>query len=264
MVREVPKEWKLLAIGNSFSADTLQHLADVALAMGVEKVKVANLYIGGCSIRKHYRLATEDLAEYEYHVNEGNGWSMTLGHRISDEVKSENWDWISIQHGTADGSYYTRAEYYEKLPALVEYIKSIAWPGAKIAFNMTWVGEPDFDHHEIRSFNGDQLEMYRQITELTRTLVADVDGIEKISPTGTAVQNARTSALETLTRDGYHLTWDTGRYIASLIFFATLTGLAIDDIPWAPEGTDEQAKSIAIEAVNAALKTPYAVTSLAK
>ena len=259
-MQKMPKEWKVLAIGNSFSADTLEHLANIALAMGAEKVKVANLYIGGCSIRKHYRLATENLAEYEYHVNNGEGWSMTLGHGIADEVKSENWDWISIQHGTGDGSYYTREEYYENLPALVKFVKDNAWSGAKIAFNMTWVGEMDFDHHEIRSFEGDQLEMYRQIAALTGSVVAGVEGIEKISPTGTAVQNARSLTSQLLTRDGYHLSWDTGRYIAGLTFFKTLTGLDISNISWAPEGTDEQAKAIAIASVDAALETPYAVT----
>ena len=45
---------KILFIGNSFAEDTAEHAANVALSMGISKIKIGVLYIGGCSIEMHY------------------------------------------------------------------------------------------------------------------------------------------------------------------------------------------------------------------
>ena len=45
---------KILAIGNSYSSDATRYLYGIARADGV-KIKVVNLYIGGCSLYRHYR-----------------------------------------------------------------------------------------------------------------------------------------------------------------------------------------------------------------
>ena len=44
---------KILAIGNSFSEDATSYLEDIATCGG-EDCKVVNLYIGGCSLERHY------------------------------------------------------------------------------------------------------------------------------------------------------------------------------------------------------------------
>lgn len=259
----LPNELKILSIGNSFSVDTMKHLAEIAHALGIEHVKLGNLYVGGCSLNKHFEHAMNDLPAYKYYTNDGSGWIETPDVRIREAIVSEEWDWISIQHGTKDGSRYTDPASYEKLPALIEYVRSLAWSGARIAFNMTWVGEPWHHHHEIVSYGGDQLLIYRKITEITESIVEKTAGLDRVSPTGTAVQNARTTCLkDTLSRDGYHLSLDTGRYIAGLTFLKALTDIPIDGIEWAPDGTDVTARRIAVEAANAAIRTPYSITDL--
>lgn len=256
-----PEELKILSIGNSFSVDTMEHVASIARALGVKRIKLGNLYVGGCSLKQHYYHIENDLGVYKFYTNDGEGWSCTPDYKISDAVKLEEWDWISIQHGTKDGSRYTSVESYEKLPALISYVKSLAWSGAKIAFNMTWVGEPTHHHHEIVSYGGDQLLIYRKITELTENTVLPTKGLDRVSPTGTAVQNARTSSYpHSLCRDGYHLSLAFGRYIAGLTFFSALTGTVTDTIDWAPEGVDDAMKQIALESVKNALQTPFAIT----
>ena len=167
---------KILSIGNSFSVDTMEHLADVALDLGAEKVKMANLYFGGCSINQHWDKAKKDLAEYEYYVNEGKGWNSKSCVSIRTAVTEEHWDWISIQHGTGDGGFYTRIESYDNLAPLIEYVKELAGEDTKIAFNMTWVGEPTRIHHEIQYYNGNQLLIFEKIAELTKNVIANVKG----------------------------------------------------------------------------------------
>ena len=258
------KQLKILTVGNSFGVDTSHHLPDVARSLGFENVKICVLYIGGCSLNRHYKNAEGDLPAYTYHVNECKGWDTVEGKRISEAVSEDDWDYIAIQHGTGDGSRYTLAESYQKLEPLIEYIKSLAPQNAKIAFNMAWVMASDSSHPEIRSYGGDQLTMYSNLARLTETAVKGAKGLDIVSPTGTAVQNARTTALSDtqLMRDGFHLSYSLGRYIASLTFIKELTGVCIDGIEWIPDGVDEHSKSVAIAAANAAVADPFAISKI--
>ncbi|MBR2024542.1 MAG: DUF4886 domain-containing protein, partial [Clostridia bacterium] len=83
-----------------------------------------------------------------------------------------------------------------------------------------------------------------------------------VIPAGTSIQNVRTSYIgDTLTRDGYHLSYDFGRFIGSLTFVKALTGLSIDNITYMPNGVDANELAVAIECVNNAVKTPFSVTN---
>lgn len=257
------EELKILFVGNSFSVDTMEHTAQIARSLGIKKVKFGNLYVGGCPIDSHYRHATEDLGVYIYYVNEGEGWTSTPDYKISDAVLSEDWDWIGIQHGTNAPSRYTSIECYDKLGSLVDYLKNLA-PKAKIAFNLTWMGEPDFKHHEIISYGGNTALMREKLVEVTAKVMENNPKIDILVPTGTAVENARTASnIGLLTRDGYHLSYDKGRYIGGLTLISTITGLDASDVKWAPEGVDEYAKQVAIEAVKNAQKAPLKITKSA-
>ena len=130
------KELKILSIGNSFAVDTIEYLPKITIHLGYDKVKMGNLYIGGCSINQHYDNAMNDAAYYCYYLNDGFGWEASQGYKMSDVIKSEKWDWISIQHGTGDGSRYTSEDSYVNLLPLIKYVKGIACNGVKIAFNM--------------------------------------------------------------------------------------------------------------------------------
>ena len=46
-------ELNVLAVGNSFAQDTFTWLPLVAKHLGFEKIRVARLYHGGCSIDMH-------------------------------------------------------------------------------------------------------------------------------------------------------------------------------------------------------------------
>lgn len=257
-------ELKILAVGNSFAKDTFWHLPELALALGFERIRIAFLYISGCSIRRHFECAEGDLAAYRYWVNIGDGWAESEGRRIKETVAEEDWDYISIQHGTGDGSRYTLPESYEKLEALVSYIRDAASTKTQIVFNMAWVMAPYRDHPEIRSYGGDQLLMYSKLVHLTRTLVKGTKGIDVISPAGTAIQNARARGFsdDRLMRDGFHLSHGLGRYIASLTFIKELTGIDIDRLSWMPEGVTEEERIIAIAAANAAVANPFEITNI--
>ncbi len=248
--------WRVLSVGNSFSMDTMEHLSGIAKGCGVKEVLLGDLYVGGCSIRRHYAHLTEDAPVYDYLVDRGEGWACTPSHTIREAVTSAPWDVISVQHGSADGSLYTEASYYEDLPRLVQRLKALA-PQARIAFNMTWAGDPGHLHSEIVRFGDDQEALYRAIAATTRDTVCTTEGIEAVSPTGTAVQYARRAGVTSLTRDGYHLSLDRGRYLAGLTFFKALTGCPIDGVTWAPDGITDEVKAALIRAADEAIDRPF-------
>ena len=132
----------------------------------------------------------------------------------------------------------------------------------KIAFNLTWMGESDYRHHEIISYGGDTALMRERLVEVTKAAVLSDPKVDRLVPTGTAVENARTAQIGKLTRDGYHLSLDKGRYIAALTLISTLSELDPAKVGWMPEGVDEYAKAVAIESVRAAMRAPLEITSL--
>lgn len=132
LLNENTKEMRILSIGNSFAADTMEHLAGIASSIGVKCFKFTYLYIGGCSINRHFNNALNNSADYQYFVNNGLGWEETGKISIDDAVKEEKWDYISIQHGTGDKSRYTSPESYENLLPLIRYVKKIAHKDVKI------------------------------------------------------------------------------------------------------------------------------------
>ena len=253
---------KVLSIGNSFGLDTMYHLPGVCKDLGVSDFTFAILYIGGCSINRHYHNLLNSLAEYKYYKNTGLGWSIVEGKSIQEALAEEDWDIISIQHGTGDGSRYTSLESYENLVPLVKNVKGIYGKPVKIAFNMAWVADPDCPRREIMSYGGNQILMYEKLTELTRDQIATLKEIDVVSPTGTAIQNARSVIERPLTRDGFHLSFDLGRYIASLTFGKVLLGLDIEKVEWIPEGVLEREREVAKAAALAAVKEPYVATKL--
>jgi hypothetical protein len=124
------------------------------------------------------------------------------------------------------------------------------------------MGEPDYRHHEIISYGGNTALMRERLVEVTKAAVLSDPKVDRLVPTGTAVENARTSQIGKLTRDGYHLSLDKGRYIAALTLISTLSELDPSKVGWAPEGVDEYAKAVAIESVRAAMRAPLEITSL--
>ena len=53
---------RILAVGNSFSEDATYYLHQILEIAGVEN-QVVNLYIGGCSLEKHWRNIEKNARE---------------------------------------------------------------------------------------------------------------------------------------------------------------------------------------------------------
>lgn len=252
------KVLKILTIGNSFSDDSMEYVYQVAKAAGVETVVLGNLYIGGCSLATHLSNAKNDSGSYTYRTNTTGSWSSKSGVSIKTAVESDDWDFISFQQASPNSG---EANTYDDLVALMNIVEPLN-PSARLVWHMTWAYQQNSTHSGFSKYNKDQMTMYNSILNAVQTKVVTNDRIEIIIPAGTAIQNARTSYVgDTLTRDGYHLSNDLGRFIGSLTFVKALTELSIDNITYMPNGVDANELLMAIESVNNAVKTPFSVTA---
>lgn len=263
------KEIKLLAIGNSFSVDALQYFYQIASSLGVNNITIGNLYIGSCSLETHLNNILNKLPKYTYYTNTNGEWVEHVEHTVNDAILEQKWDYISFQQVSSLSG--VESSYNETLLQLVDEVKSLFLSkdnpnrneNVKFIWHMTWAYQQDTTHPGFVNYNNNQLEMYHSIINSVKSKILSNKDFEIIIPNTTSVQNARTSFLgDTLTRDGFHMSYDLGRYLTGLMFFKQLTNIEIDNIDYCPETISEEVKQICIKAVNAAYKNPYEITNL--
>lgn len=249
----------VLAIGNSFSEDSVEYLYQIAADAGIKDILIGNLYIGGCSLEKHYNNASNNSRLYTYYKNTTGSFVKTTSSTMYDALTEEEWDVVVMQQVSGLSGEVDTYEPY--LTGLKDYVKNIV-PNAVFAWNMTWAYQGNSTHKDFPRYDSNQLTMYNAITSAVKSRIVPDSDFEYIIPAGTAIQNARGSKLgDTLTRDGYHLSLKLGRYIAGLTWFKMLTGRSIDDIEYAPDGVSEEEIKIAKEAVNNAYANPFEITA---
>ncbi len=257
------EDWKadgvlrILTIGNSFSDDTMQYVYDIAKDLGIENISLGNLYIGGCSLNTHAINARDDKAAYEYRTNTRGTWSTAKNHKMSDALRAQEWDFISFQQASGSSGIEST---YSTLTYLIKYVQNLA-PNAKLVWNMTWAYQQNSTHKDFTNYGNDQMTMYNAIVKAVGNKIKTNENIKLIVPNGTAIQNARTSFVgDRITRDGYHLSYDLGRYIAGLTFTSKLTGLSVENVRFAPPGVEGDKQKLAVEAAMNAIANPDSVT----
>ena len=249
------KAIKILAIGNSFSVDAMQnHLFDVLEKAGYTDITLGNLYIGGCSLDMHYDNLKSNKAAYTFYLNTDGQWSQQANATAGTAFGKARWDVVTIQQVS---SFSGLPKQYGNLQGALELIKQKE-PQAKIYWHMTWAYQQDSRHEAFPYYNKDQMTMYKAIVSTVQEKVVTNSLIDGIIPSGTAIQNLRTSELgDTLTSDGHHLDDTYGDYTAALTWFCAITGAAPSDTDYRPVRSYWDA---VMQSVSNAIDKPYQVT----
>lgn len=255
------KTVRILAIGNSFSQDAVeQYLHELAEAEGISTI-TGNMFIGGCSLERHVKNARDNAPAYAYRKIGTDGKKREKGKMSLETVLAdEDWDYVSLQQASPfSGMYET---YEASLPELIEYVKARLPKKTKLMLHQTWAYASTSRHSGFKNYNCNQLTMYQAIADAVKK-AAKANKIKIVIPSGTAIQNARTSFIgDHLNRDGYHLDVKIGRYTAACTWFERIFKHNVVGNPYAPEGLDEARKTVAQKAAHAAVKHPYKVTEL--
>ncbi len=252
-------ELKVLMIGNSFSIDTMQWSYRIAKSLGVNDIKIVNMAIGGCSLATHWNNIQTDGAKYEHYIYE-NGWrcdSSTA--KLSDAIKEYDWDFISFQQVSNDSGMPNSYEPY--ITNIATWLKNNATnKDVNLVWNMTWAYQSDSTHAAFPNYSNNQMTMYNAICNTVQTKAEKV--VDVVVPNGTAIQNARTSYKgDTLTRDGFHLDLELGRYIAGLTFVSKLTGQDPTNATYMSPGMVSSDLKVAVESSKNAIDHPYQITN---
>lgn len=261
------KQIKILAIGNSFSVDALQYLYQIASSLGVKDIIIGNLYIGSCSLETHLNNILNKLPKYIYYTNTNGEWIEHIEHTVNEAILEHKWDYISFQQVSSLSGM--ESSYNEILLQLVDEVKNLFLSEnnpnrndeVKFIWHMTWAYQQDTTHPGFINYSNNQLEMYYSIINSVKNKILPNKDFEIIIPNATSVQNTRTSILgDTITRDGFHMSYDLGRFLTGLMFFKQLTNIEIDNIEYCPESISEEVKQICIKAVNNAYEKPFEIT----
>ncbi len=253
---------RILAIGNSFSADAVEsYLSPLAQADGVELI-IGNMYIGGCSLQTHWNNVEGNLPAYSYRKIVGGELISTENQQLITAIKDENWDFITFQQVSSNSGQLDT--YFPYITNLLQYVKAEATnPKVKFALHQTWAYASNSTHPGFVNYNKNQEQMYRAIVE-TVNKVAEQTKIDIIIPSGTAIQNGRTSYIgDNFCLDGYHLSVGIGRYTAACTWYEKLVERHVLGNPFVPEGMSLIEASIAQHAAHYAVAVPNDTTSLA-
>ena len=204
----------ILAIGNSFSQDATTYLHQVAKADG-EDITVINLYIGGCSLERHYKNIMADAPEYDLQFN---GVSTKVKVSIRQVLISRKWDYIVTQQCSPECTVY--GSYQPYLDKLAEYIHFYA-PEAELIIQQTWAYERDSERLNTLMGYSDPEFMYRDLKDAYDKAAEAVGA--RLIPCGEAfIRLARRGIVHH--RDTFHASRGLGRYTLALVWYETLLG----------------------------------------
>lgn len=254
---------KILAIGNSFSDNAMNQLYPIIEAFGVKEIILGNMYIGGCSLERHYNNLINNSYDYIYRKNT-NQTKTFINHEwynLSKIIDDEKWDVITFQQAS-DFSGDITSYKEEQLNTLISWAKdNVIEKDVIFGWHMTWAYQENSTHPAFPKYNNDQMFMYQSIVSSVKEKIETNENIKFVIPAGTAIQNARTSYIgDNLTIDGYHLN-PLGEYIIGLTWVLSITGWDINDFH--TELVSEEFKpyiKVIIESAKNAVSSPYKIT----
>lgn len=255
---------RVLAIGNSFSEDAVeQYLWEIAHDDGREFI-IGNAYRGGQSLKSHWKEVTEGPGSFEYRKIIGGRKTNSKGQLLQSIIEDEPWDIITFQQVSQDAGLSETYEPY--LGQLIAYAKEHC-PNPDVVFGLhqTWAYAWDSNHSGFNNYDRDQQKMYRAVVSAYNVAKSRHPELKFIIPTGTAIQNARTSFIgDRLCRDGFHLDRNIGRLTAAYTWYYQLTerpGARLQKLPVNISPTQDD---IASKAAIRAFAMPDRVTPLEK
>ena len=252
---------KVLVIGNSFSDDGVEsYLYDMARSQGRALV-IGNLFRGGAPLDFHLKNALGNIKIYSYRKTSIDGLkSNTDKTSILEALKDENWDYICFQQASATSGDWSTVE--ASLPALFSYVQdNYPVSSVKYLYHQTWAYSQNAVTKNFELYDKNQQLMYSKIVDVSKK-VSDLIPVYKIVPSGTAIQNGRTSYLgDNFNREGYHLDLAHGRFTAASTWYETLFG-GILEMDFKPAYLNKNAIDVAKHSAYFAVQHPFNITPL--
>ena len=189
------KTLRLLSIGNSFSESVRRQLPAMAAAEGRD-LRFANLFIGGCPLRRHAENLAASAADPSFRPYRLGSYGFAPEEAMPTEVDASanellargGWDVVTVQQASHESWDY--ANYQPWGHAVVETVRK-ACPRAEVVIQQTWAYRADDDRLRPGGAWGfGQAGMFERLSEAYDRFAAD-EGVARQIPTGLAVQLTR-------------------------------------------------------------------------
>ena len=168
-------------------------------------------------------------------------------------LQDEPWDYITVQQVSQNSGLYDT--YYPFMPSLLQYLRTHATnPGVRFAIHQVWAYACDSNHSGFANYDNNQSRMYREIVK-TVNRVSRKEHIPIVIPSGTAIQTGRNLMGDRMTRDGFHLDYGLGRYIAACTWYETFFG-PVEGNPFHPESVSPREAALGQRIAHTALQHP--------
>lgn len=193
----------ILVIGNSFSEDEYDYVPPLLKELAPWlKFNFGILYKSGATLSDQYNMFINNTAyeRYSSYTSEASQWTIASNTKTMSEVlKSQPWNIIILHQASPYSMDYTTYQPY--LNNLIKAIKNIVGDSVKIVLNLphAWGENDPRLGVDIPETTSDQ--MYAEISEALQTALVK-SPVYDVIPNGTAIQNARTTALGNLGAEG--------------------------------------------------------------
>ena len=272
---------RVLSIGNSFSASLCRYLPAMADAAG-EKLEFCNLYIGGCSLKRHAGNVAKagvdpSFAPYEVTWFRAGDPAHPAKFRsnIPQMLATQKWDVVTLQQASHES--WKPESFHPWADSLVATVRSLA-PDAEIVWHETW----SYNAADARiggkfpDWPFDQAGMYARV-ETNALALAREFGL-RVVPVGLAVQKRRAALAAAgpvfdpaalapgdpidlrgepvgalawkdgkISGDTIHLN-RSGEYLQAATWLGFLFDRDVRELPFAPEGAGDDETRAALRA----------------
>ncbi|MDD3789709.1 MAG: DUF4886 domain-containing protein, partial [Petrimonas sp.] len=260
--------FKVLTIGGTPAEDAVENYLYNLAANAGKKLIIGNLYLNGSTLEQHWTNASENKNPYQFRVIGTDGGKNTQNEKtLSEIIKSENWDFISFEEslplaGKPEG-------YQNYLPKLVEFASKLTTnPDVKFVLHQPWAYAENSTQEGFVNYDRDQLKMYAAIVDAVQK-AKSLANIDLIVPSGTAIQNGRTTYVGDpnylgdlfMREDGYRLSDVVGRFTAAATWYEAIFGSNVLDNTLAGPFSDYE-MNLVKTAAHSAVANPIEVTPL--
>ena len=211
----------ILAIGNSFSEDSTRYLHQIARADKVN-LQITNLFIGGCSLERHYRNMLSEQSVYELQTNgQRTGFTVSL----KEALLNRKWDIITLQQ--ASHFSFNESSYYPYITELADYVRKMC-PNVKIYIHQTWAYEQGSPRLlNVAKYESADRMLEDAVAAYKKAAVSiNADGI---IPSGEMFARLLECGIERIHRDTFHASLGLGRYALALLWYHILCGKDVSE-----------------------------------
>lgn len=194
---------RVLSIGNSYSLDAFSYVPYIMKAVAPEiYLKLDIMYIGAGRLDEFYNAldsttwapvdAGRPTSFIHYWSHAAMPWDGVDDVPMTDVITTQPWDVIVLQQqSNASRDYSTYQPYLNQI---------IEWLDEKVTWQheYAWLITPSYPDNLPRlAPDTTSVQMFERILDCVSNVQADT-GIELLLPCGTAIQNARTTSLDSL------------------------------------------------------------------